>query len=83
MTLVSSPGAPAPSDLVEELQVLAQRVDLIFVRHKKTPAAAGAMVAAARWEPPDLQAFDQARDQFVSCASDEIRNRGRWNRTRS
>jgi hypothetical protein len=83
MKLVSDSRAPASSDLVEELDVLAQRVDLIFVRHKNTPAAAKAMVAAARLKPPDLQAFDQAREKFVSCASDEIRARGRWNRTRS
>jgi hypothetical protein len=81
--LISEPSAAAPDDLVEELDVLAQRVELIFVRHKHAPAAAKDIVEAARRKPTDVKAFDKARDDFVSCASDEIRARGFWNRTGS
>lgn len=76
------PGIRAPADLVEELELLSQRVDLIFRRDRRTPDAAKLMVEAAREDPPDLVAFDAARKQFVSCASDEIRARNRWNLTR-
>jgi hypothetical protein len=40
------------------------------------------MVEAMRHEPPDLEGFEEARKQSVSCASDEIRARNSWNRTR-
>jgi hypothetical protein len=40
------------------------------------------MLDAARQEPPNLAAFDAARTQFVSCASDEIRARNRWKLTK-
>jgi hypothetical protein len=81
--LISDPGTPALSDLVDELEVLAERVELIFVRHKRAPAAADDIVTEARRNPPDLGAFDKARDRFVCFASDEIRTRGFWNRTES
>ena len=74
-------GSGAPAKLVEQLEVLSQRVDLVFRRDRKTPEAALQMVDAARRDPPDLAAFDAARTRFVSCASDEIRARNRWNRT--
>ena len=73
-------GIPASAELVEDLELLAQRVDLIFRRDRRTPEAAQRMVDAARKDPPDLAAFDVARAQFVSCASNEIRARNRWNR---
>jgi hypothetical protein len=80
--LMSTPSSPAPDALVEELAVLAQRVELIFVRHIRAPEAAKAMVAAARLDPPNIEAFDEARDRFVSCASDKIRSRGFWQQTK-
>jgi len=79
--LVSDPRAPAPAGLLDELAVLAHRVDLIFVRHKGAPEAAKEMVNAARGDPRDMAAFDKPRNRFVSCASDEIRARGFWKRT--
>ena len=75
-------GSAASTELIEHLELLAERVDLIFRRDRRTPQAASDLVEAARKDPPDLEAFDAARTQFVSCASDEIRARSRWNLTK-
>ena len=81
--LVAHPASPVLDDLVDELEVLSKRVELIFIQHKHAPEAAKDIVEAARKKPLDLGALDAARDRFVNCASDEIRARGFWNRTGS
>lgn len=72
--------SPVPDQLVDELEVLAQRVDLIFISHKGAPKAAMGMWEAASAHPPNRSAFMAARTDFVNCASDEIRARWWWAR---
>ena len=79
-------GTPAPGDSLYDLQVLAQRVDLIFMRKLGAPAAASEVVAAARSAGTDPKRLDDAQAKFIKCASDEIRDRGRvraWLKDRS
>ena len=65
------------SALIDRLEVLAQRIELVFQRRKGAPGAARAVVEAARNALRDANpaAVDEARETFVDKASDEIRGR--------
>jgi hypothetical protein len=67
---------------IDKLDVLRQRIDLIFMQRKNTPYAAGLVVNQARAvrQVGDLSGVDSAREQFIRCASDEIRSRAWWQR---
>ena len=65
------------SGLIEDLDVLAQRVELVFERKRGAPDAAKEVIEVARNAPADtkLDLLGEARDAFVEKASDEIRGR--------
>jgi hypothetical protein len=67
-----------PQLLVDELEVFAQRVDLIFANHRGAPKAAMDMWEAASAKPTRIEDFECARTRFVECASGEIRARHAW-----
>jgi hypothetical protein len=73
-----------PDRDVEELEALAQRVALVFEASVKAPEWAGKMVDAAR--ESNATEFENARQEFVRRASDDIRGRSRlqrwWDRRR-
>lgn len=61
---------------LDELDTLAQRVALIFTQASKAPETAREAAKIARTTGADLDRLDEARDEFIECASNEIRSRG-------
>lgn len=72
----SAPKTAAAETALDELDALAQRVELIFTQALRAPETAREAAKIARTTGGDLDGLDKARDAFIECASNEIRSRG-------